>query len=104
MQVRTGAVASRAHQRDLLAALDLVAFFDVEAIEVAVPRLVAGRMTNDDQATIAILIPVRLEHLAVGSGNNRRAFWGGDVQAAMSSRRQPVDLAEVRGDLPSRRP
>ena len=35
MQVRTGAVAGRAHQRDLLAALDLVAFVNVEPIQVA---------------------------------------------------------------------
>src|SRR5260370_863499 len=105
MQVRAGAEACRAHQADLLATLDLVAFFDVETVEVAIPGLVARPMADDDQATVAVGVPVRRENLAVVRGDHGRALRGGDVEAAVAARRQSaVDLAKVGGDFASRGP
>src|ERR1700687_6052371 len=102
--MRAGAKAGRAHQSDLRAALDLLAWFDVEAVEVAVPGLVSGRVGDDDQTAIALFVPVRLEDFTAVGGEDRRSLWGRDVETAVAAWRQSVDCAEVRGDLAARGP
>src|SRR5437867_968354 len=53
VQVRTRAHACRAHAADLLAAVNVIALFDADATEVAVPGLVPGGMADDDESAVA---------------------------------------------------
>src|SRR5579859_6298970 len=71
---------------------------------MAVPGLIAGRVGDDDQAAVAVGVPVRLEYFATIGGHHGRAFWGGNVQAAVAAWGEPVDLAKVRRDLSVRGP
>src|SRR5207253_482064 len=94
----------RAHQSDLLAAADLLTLLDVEAVKVAVPRFVARRVGDDDQSTVALLVPVRLEYFAGLGGDDGRPLGGRNVKTAVAAWREPVDRAEERGDFPARGP
>src|SRR5207248_1286381 len=99
VQVRSGAVAGRAHEPDLVAALDVVALRYVETRQVAVPRLITRWVADDDQSAVALVVPVGLEYLAFIGGIDWRASGAGDVEARVAARRVGSDLTEVGRDL-----
>ena len=70
-----------------------------------IPGLVTGRVTDDDQSAVAVVVPVRLEHLALVGGHDRRALRRGNVKASVTAWRQVgIDLTEVGGDHAERGP
>src|SRR3954452_24436014 len=80
MQVRSGAVASRAHAADPLAPPHVLARLHAEPAHMPVPRLIARDVHDDHQPAVALLVPVGLENVAVVGSQDGRSRVGGDVE------------------------
>src|SRR5262245_19953962 len=97
VQMRTGRVAGRADGTDRLAGLDRVPGAHVEAAQVAVPRLRAVVVCDDDLVAVREVVGGGGD-LAGGRRHDRRPFWCGEVETGVVLRPQAATLTEGGGD------